>query len=148
MTAKDDSADFDTTWGILSSSLRKIHTKKASELSFEKLYRNAYDLVLKRQGPPLFERVSELEKEWLHNDVRLTVTALITPSLLFGGDRIDAMDETNERKLAGERFLLGLKGVWEDHQLCAGMITDVLMYLVRQASGSSIHSFIYQCHAN
>jgi len=62
--------DFETTWGILSSSLREIHTKNASKLSFEKLYRTAYDLVLKRQGPQLYERVSELEKEWLHNDVR------------------------------------------------------------------------------
>jgi len=44
---------------------------------------------------------------------------------------IDVMDQANERKLAGERFLLRLKEVWEDHQLCVGMITDVLMYLVR-----------------
>ena len=123
--------DFETTWGIHSSSLREIHTKNASKLSFEKLYRTAYDLVLKRQGPQLYERVSELEKEWLHNDVRLRVAALITPSLLFGGEMIDVMDQANERKLAGERFLLRLKEVWEDHQLCVSMITDVLMYLVR-----------------
>jgi cullin 3 len=111
--------------------LREIHTKNASKLSFEKLYRTAYDLVLKRHGTQLYERVRELEKEWLHNDVRLRVTALITPILRFGGDVTDAMDQANERKLAGERFLLGLREVWEDHQLCVSMITDVLMYLVR-----------------
>jgi cullin 3 len=36
-------------WAELSASLREIHTKNASKLSFEELYRNAYKLVLKKK---------------------------------------------------------------------------------------------------
>lgn len=39
-------------------------------------------------------------------------------------------DQSNERRAAGEKFLSVLREAWEDHQLCMGMITDVLMYMV------------------
>ena len=42
--------DFDTTWGILERAFEEIHTKNASALSFEELYRNAYKIVLKKRG--------------------------------------------------------------------------------------------------
>ena len=45
-----DAVDFDSMWDVLASSLREIHTKNASKLSFEELYRNAYKLVLKKRG--------------------------------------------------------------------------------------------------
>ncbi|PGH19226.1 hypothetical protein AJ80_04091 [Polytolypa hystricis UAMH7299] len=122
---------FDTAWGVLSSALREIHTKNASNLSFEELYRNAYQLVLRKQGLELYDRVSNLEREWLSSEVREKVTALIAPSLLFDGEAANVLDQANERRVAGERFLLKLKQVWEDHQLCMGMITDVLMYMDR-----------------
>jgi len=43
-----------------------------------------------------------------------------------------AVDNTtvNEKRVAGERFLKGLKQAWEDHNLCMNMTTDVLMYMV------------------
>lgn len=126
---------------MLAASIREIHTKNASHLSFEELYRNAYQLVLIKKGLDLYDHVVELERNWLQNEVLAKVTAVIAPSLALAGDTVDTLDQTNERKLAGERFLLRLKEVWEDHQLCMGMITDVLMYLVRFSKSQRSHSF-------
>ncbi|EAW06554.1 cullin family protein [Aspergillus clavatus NRRL 1] len=125
------SDDFDTIWGVLSSSLNEIHTKNASALSFEELYRNAYKIVLMTRGDDLYERVKKLEEEWLGKEVKKTVTAAISPTLLLAKEPADMQDQANERREAGERFLAVLKGAWEDHQLCMGMITDVLMYMDR-----------------
>lgn len=36
-----------------------------------------------------------------------------------------------ERRADGEKFLRALKDAWEDHHLCMGMTTDVLMYMDR-----------------
>ena len=128
--SKDDSIDFESTWAILSSSLQEIHNRNPSRLSFEELYRHSYKLVLKKQGEKLYEKVKGFEQLWLSNTVRRHIAALIGPSLLLGGDMVDAMAQAEERRAAGERFLLGLRSAWEDHQLCMSMITDVLMYMV------------------
>lgn len=57
-------------WEVLKSSLVEIHTKNASKLSFEELYRNAYKLVLKKRGETLYERVKDFEHAWLDEHVR------------------------------------------------------------------------------
>lgn len=79
----------------------------------------------------LYNRVKQLEQDWLCNDVQKRVTSAISPSLLLAKEPTDAQDQSNERRAAGEKFLTVLREVWEDHQLCMGMITDVLMYMVR-----------------
>ncbi|BDD61097.1 hypothetical protein MAP00_006170 [Monascus purpureus] len=123
--------NLETIWPVLSSSLKEIHTKNASTLSFEELYRNAYRIVLLSQGDELYNRVKDLEKEWLANEVQKRVAAAVTPTLLLAKDPTDTQDQSSERRAAGEKFLRVLKESWEDHQLCMGMITDVLMYMDR-----------------
>ncbi|KAI9926923.1 cullin-3 [Aspergillus wentii] len=135
--------DFDTTWNVLASSLREIHTKNASTLSFEELYRNAYRIVLMTRGDELYERVKQLEKDWLDNDVQKRITAAISSSLLLAKEPADMQDQSNERRAAGEKFLNVLKEAWEDHQLCMGMITDVLMYMDRVISTDHRKPSIY-----
>jgi cullin 3 len=110
--------------------LREIHTKNASSLSFEELYRSAYKIVLMTRGDDLYERVKELEREWLDGHVRRRITASVLPVLLLDLDPTDTSDQSNERRAAGEKFLSAIRSAWEDHQLCMGMITDVLMYMV------------------
>ncbi|KAL2827141.1 Cullin [Aspergillus cavernicola] len=122
---------FESNWNDLASSLRRIHTKDASELSFEQLYRNSYNIVLIQRGDELYERTKQLEKEWLCEQVQKRVVAGISSSLLLAKEVVDKQDQASERRAAGERFLAVLKEVWEDHQLCMQMITDVLMYLDR-----------------
>ncbi|EAU33596.1 conserved hypothetical protein [Aspergillus terreus NIH2624] len=123
--------DFDSNWNILSSALRQIHTKNASNLSFEQLYRNAYNIVLMTRGNDLYGHVQGWEQQWLEDEVRKRVTAAISPVLLLGKDPADVQDQANERRAAGEKFLEIMRELWEDHQLCMGMITDVLMYMDR-----------------
>jgi cullin 3 len=124
-----DQVNFNEVWDVLSQSLREIHQKNASTLSFEALYRNAYKLVLKKHGDLLYHQVKELVTEHLQHvadrDVRpLVPSAVITGSNnLFGSAAI-------EKRIGGNKFLEQLQAVWEDHQLCMSMITDVLMYMV------------------
>lgn len=124
-----DAVDFESMWTVLSSSLREIHTKNASMLSFEELYRNAYKLVLKKKGEPLYLRVQAFEEDWLVNEIRPRILAVLSPSLL---SRHGAAATTTaiERRVAGETLLRALKQAWEDHNLCMNMTADVLMYMV------------------
>ncbi|KAL9600746.1 MAG: hypothetical protein Q9219_002987 [cf. Caloplaca sp. 3 TL-2023] len=121
--------DFEQDWQSLSSSLREIHTKNASALSFEELYRKAYKLVLKKKGESLYNKVKEFEQTWLAHEVRPRILDEIPFSLLAvqDGSQLSA----NERRNAGERLLHSLKSSWEDHNLCMNMTTDVLMYMDR-----------------
>jgi cullin 3 len=124
------SDDFEAIWTVLSSSLSEIHTKNASALSFEELYRNAYKSVLMQRGNDLYSRVKDLEQDWLKKEVRRRILSSIQPVLLVDGQVADALDQSNERRGAGEKFLRAIKAAWEDHQLSMSMITDVLMYMV------------------
>ncbi|KAL2854483.1 Cullin [Aspergillus pseudoustus] len=120
---------FESNWKALSSSLKRIHTKNASELSFEQLYRDSYNIVRYQRGDELYERTKQLEKEWLCEEVQKRVVGGISSSLLLANEVVDIQDQAVERRAAGERFLMVLKEAWEDHQLCMKMFTDVLMYM-------------------
>lgn len=127
---KDD-VDFDSTWNMLSTAFLEIHGKNASKLSFEELFRGAYKLVLKKKQDMLHDRVMQLERTWLRDNVRAKIVSLITPALTMGDlEQNNGGAQSNERRLAGERFIRALKDAFADHQLCMGMITDVLMYMV------------------
>ena len=127
--------DFETTWGTLNTAFREIHTKNASALSFEVLYRNAYKIVLKKKGEELYNRVAQFEADWLRDNVRGKVVKHLTMPLLLlveSGNAGKSIATQAERRVAGELFLRALKEAWEDHQVCMGMLTDVLMYMVSQ----------------
>lgn len=47
------------TFASLASAMDEIHNRNASTLSFEELYRNAYNLVLHKHGNLLYEGISE-----------------------------------------------------------------------------------------
>lgn len=123
--------DFETTWKVLERAFNEIHTKNASALSFEELYRNAYKVVLKKKGEDLYNKVAQFESEWLSDRVRSNIVRQLTRPLLMLTDGTGVSLSTSaERKAAGEGFLRALKQAWEDHQVCMGMLTDVLMYMV------------------
>lgn len=125
-----DAVDFDSMWDVLASSLREIHTKNASKLSFEELYRNAYKLVLKKRGETLYIRVKEFEEEWLANEVQPRIIEELSQTLLLATAGNQTIATANEKRVAGEKLLRALKQAWEDHNLCMNMTTDVLMYMV------------------
>lgn len=123
--------DFNTTWGILEGAFREIHTKNASALSFEELYRNAYKIVLKKQGEDLYNKVAQFEEQWLGTNVRSEIVKTLTPPLMLADGAGKPLSTTHERREAGEKFLKSLKQAWEEHKVCMSMLTDVLMYMDR-----------------
>jgi cullin 3 len=124
--------DFQTTWNVLETAFREIHTKNASALSFEELYRNAYKIVLKKKGEELYNKVAQFEEQWLSQTVRATIVRTLTAPLTVTEASGRTLATSNERRQAGETFLKKLRQAWEDHQVCMGMLTDVLMYMVSQ----------------
>lgn len=134
LTGADNDVDFEETWRTISSSLREMHTKNASKLSFESIYRLAYRVVLKKKGDAFYKRILQFESEWLVGEVRIDLRTLILPSLVGIPGTGGPSSTANERRAAGEKLLKGLKEAWEDHQLVMNMATDVFMYLV-----SSVH---------
>ena len=132
-----DAVDFDESWNILRSALQEIHSKNASQLSFEELYRHAHKLVLKKKGELLYEKVKSFEESWLADTVQPRITSSLAIGLLIpsseGGSTIAT---ANEKRAEGEKLLRSLNEAWEDHNLCMNMITDVLMYMVRLQSHS------------
>lgn len=140
---KDDNVDFEAIWRVLETALIEIHTKNASKLSFEELYRNAYKIVLKKKGDVLYEKVSQLEERWLRDNVRIRINQLVTPSIILGAAGESFAGQSTERRIAGERFMRQLKDAYSDHHLCMGMITDVLMYMVRTAPSPKVRSQCY-----
>jgi cullin 3 len=122
--------DFQTTWNVLETAFREIHTKNASALSFEELYRNAYKIVLKKKGEELYNKVAQFEEQWLSQNVRTSIVKTLTAPLTVNDGPGRTLATANERRQAGETFLRKLRQAWEDHQVCMGMLTDVLMYMV------------------
>lgn len=124
--------DFEETWKQLETSFLQIHTKNASTLSYEQLYRFAYRLVLKKKGAELYIKVTQLEQDWLYGNVRVQVQDALSPSLLSVTETNASGPSLNERRTLGERFLKTVKDAWQEHQVCMAMLSDVLMYLVKR----------------
>lgn len=122
--------DFETTWAILERAFQEIHTKNASALSFEELYRNAYKIVLKKKGDELYSKVAKFEEQWLGQTVLVQIVRLLTPPQMVLDASARSLESTAEKRISGEIFLKALKEAWDDHQVCMGMLTDVLMYMV------------------
>mmetsp|Transcript_663 Transcript_663/g.868 ORF Transcript_663/g.868 Transcript_663/m.868 type:complete len:762 (-) Transcript_663:538-2823(-) len=99
--------DAEKTWTILQKAITEIFNSNASALSFEELYRNAYNLVLHKHGELLYNGVqTEVENQLKKTGLELAKSA--EPVLLE--DLVDA---------------------WEYHCMTLTMIKDILMYMDR-----------------
>ncbi|KAK4280998.1 hypothetical protein QN277_012548 [Acacia crassicarpa] len=97
----------DKTWSILEHAIHEIYNHNASGLSFEELYRNAYNMVLHKFG------------EKLYSGLVMTMT--------YHLKEISKSLETSQ----GEIFLEELNRKWADHNKALQMIRDILMYMDR-----------------
>ena len=95
------------TWKTLHNAIQEIHRQNASGLSFEELYRNAYNMVLHKFGDKLYSGLVET----------------ITLHLRSVAAEIQACRD--------DEFLTVLKDRWEKHKLSSIMIRDILMYMDR-----------------
>ncbi|XP_022776882.1 cullin-3A-like [Durio zibethinus] len=97
----------DKTWNILEHAIHEIYNHNASGLSFEELYRHAYDMVLNKFG------------EKLYSGLVTTMTAHLK--------EISKSIEAAQ----GDLFLEELNRKWNDHNKALQMIRDILMYMDR-----------------
>ncbi|KAF2077580.1 hypothetical protein CYY_001121 [Polysphondylium violaceum] len=105
------------TWKLIKSAIREIHLQNASCLSFEELYRNAYNMVLHKHGEILYNKLKKMV------DKHLKVVAQKVSS---------AVDEY---------FLSELNKSWIDHKTSMLMIRDILMYMDRTyVEQNKVHS--------
>jgi len=97
----------DKTWKVLEDAIHEIHNKNASGLSFEELYRSAYNMVLHKFGDRLYSGL----------------VSTITGHLHKIAAEVDASQD--------EQFLAELNQRWNDHNKSMQMIRDILMYMDR-----------------
>ncbi|KAG8066446.1 hypothetical protein GUJ93_ZPchr0004g40219 [Zizania palustris] len=98
---------FDKSWKKLDDAIREIYNHNASGLSFEELYRTAYNLVLHKHGMKLYDKLVEKLKGHLEEMCRSLEDA------------------------QGCLFLEELQIRWDDHNKALQMIRDILMYMDR-----------------
>jgi cullin 3 len=95
-------------WSGLESAISEIHNQDASLLSFEELYRNAYNLVLHKHGEILYQGVSDC----------------VSRHLAEVADAVQAVPDST--------LLAAVSKVWSDHQLKMTMVRDsICMYMDR-----------------
>ncbi|KAH6822407.1 cullin 3 [Perilla frutescens var. hirtella] len=97
----------DKTWKILEHAIHEIYNHNASGLSFEELYRNAYNMVLHKFGEKLYSG--------------------LVSTMTF---HLQTMSKSIEAAHGGS-FLEELNSKWSDHNKALQMIRDILMYMDR-----------------
>ncbi|RUS17941.1 Cullin [Endogone sp. FLAS-F59071] len=117
------------TWDHLAQSIRQIHRKNASTLSFEELYRNAYNMVLHKSGDKLYLGVRDVIAQHLEDVSREQIVPAFGVGAGTGGAGVRSAGGTSAD--SGATFLKVLKKVWEEHTTCMLMIRDILMYMDR-----------------
>uniref|UniRef100_A0A5B7AJC7 Putative cullin-3A n=1 Tax=Davidia involucrata TaxID=16924 RepID=A0A5B7AJC7_DAVIN len=95
------------TWKILEHAIHEIYNHNASGLSFEELYRNAYNMVLHKFGEKLYSG--------------------LVSTMTFHLKEISKSIEAAQ----GGLFLEELNRKWTDHNKALQMIRDILMYMDR-----------------
>ncbi|KAH7436226.1 hypothetical protein KP509_05G009200 [Ceratopteris richardii] len=95
------------TWKVLDEAICEIYNHNASGLSFEELYRNAYNMVLHKYGDKLYMGLVDTLSRHLKN-----------------------MASTIEAAQGG-LFLEELNRNWLEHNKALQMIRDILMYMDR-----------------
>ncbi|KAB8345989.1 hypothetical protein FH972_023041 [Carpinus fangiana] len=143
LTSSSADVDFEETWANVASCLQQMHTKNASHLSFEVIYRWAYKIVLKKMGGTFYDRFQAFERKWLDETVRPNLETLLSPAFTSTTHSTEVPATVNERRIAGETFLRGLTDAFADHQQVMNMTTDVFMYLDRVFCSDEHRASIY-----
>lgn len=120
----------------------EIHNRNASTLSFEELYRNAYNLVLHKHGGLLYEGITErltvhlrrcggrlvtLQREIAQSSGGTTNK---TKSVSGGGAANSGIGAGSD-SLLQYRLLEELSRAWTEHRITMVMVRDIFMYMDR-----------------
>ncbi|XXG38965.1 hypothetical protein AAC387_Pa01g0047 [Persea americana] len=112
------------TWKVLEHAIHEIYNHNASGLSFEELYRNAYNMVLHKYGDKLYSGLVTT-MTWHLREISRSIEAA-----------------------QGGLFLEVLNRKWEDHNKALQMIRDILMYMDRTYVPSSSKTPVHELGLN
>ncbi|XP_057777170.1 cullin-3A-like [Salvia miltiorrhiza] len=112
------------TWKVLEDAIKEIYNHNASGLSFEELYRNAYNMVLHKFGDKLY-------------------SGLVSTMTLH----LQSMSKSIEAA-QGASFLDELNAKWNDHNKALQMIRDILMYMDRTFIPSTHRTPVHELGLN
>ncbi|XP_019157137.1 PREDICTED: cullin-3A-like [Ipomoea nil] len=112
------------TWKIIEHAINEIYNHNASGLSFEELYRNAYNMVLNKFGEKLYSGLVSTMTSHLKEIAKLVEAA------------------------QGCLFLEELNRKWADHNKALQMIRDILMYMDRTFIPSTHKTPVHQLGLN
>eukprot|EP00984_Skeletonema_dohrnii_P021422 scaffold10700_cov90-Skeletonema_dohrnii-CCMP3373.AAC.1 len=123
------------TFQSLASAMDEIHNRNASTLSFEELYRNAYNLVLHKHGNLLYEGITERLTVHLRRCggrlVRLQRDIHSGQSAVIGGGGDAKSNAAGSDSLLQYRLLEELSKAWTEHRITMVMVRDIFMYMDR-----------------
>ncbi|XP_009385642.2 cullin-3A isoform X2 [Musa acuminata AAA Group] len=112
------------TWKVLEHAIHEIYNHNASGLSFEELYRNAYNMVLHKHGEKLYSGLVTT-MTWHLKEISQSIEAV-----------------------QGDLFLDELNRKWGEHTKALQMIRDILMYMDRTFITSSRKTPVYELGLN
>ena len=110
-----DAAAARSTFASLASAMDEIHNRNASTLSFEELYRNAYNLVLHKHGGLLYDGVRDR----------------LASHLRSSGGRLVRLARDGDAVEGDYRLLEEAACAWREHRVTMVMVRDIFMYMDR-----------------
>ncbi|ORZ13252.1 Cullin [Absidia repens] len=119
LTSIDRGQDYEEGFQILCKAITEIFHKNAKNLSYELLYRTAYNLTLHQHGERLYEGVKGVIADYLDTVAEKS----IVPAFVITGSSDGAGAD------AGASFLKTVKLVWDDYTAAMTMIHYALYYL-------------------
>ncbi|CAD6242390.1 unnamed protein product [Miscanthus lutarioriparius] len=112
------------TWKVLEHAIHEIYNHNASGLSFEELYRSAYNMVLHKYGEKLYDCLQNT-MTWRLKEISKSIEAA-----------------------QGGLFLEELNAKWMDHNKALQMIRDILMYMDRTYVPTSHRTPVHELGLN
>lgn len=112
------------TWKVLEHAIHEIYNHNASGLSFEELYRSAYNMVLHKYGEKLYDGLQNT-MTWRLKEISKSIEAA-----------------------QGGLFLEELNAKWMDHNKALQMIRDILMYMDRTYVPTSHRTPVHELGLN
>jgi cullin 3 len=122
-----DRSEAAAVWDVLAGAIDEIYNRNASQLSFEELYRNAYNLVLHKHGALLYEGVTAK----LSSHLAATVEKLAATSSSTTTSSSSAFTSASSSSTTDVRLLEEMARAWREHTITMIMIRDILMYMDR-----------------
>ncbi|KAI8992081.1 Cullin [Mycotypha africana] len=116
--------EYDEGFEILSNAMMVIFKKQARELSYELLYRTAYNLTIRQFGERLYHDVEKVIATYLETIAEQQVVPAFTNTA--SADEFIASNATADE---GALFLNTIKKVWDDYTAAIDLILQVLYYL-------------------